>query len=389
MHHVTNTKVADSYQPIQSLESIRMLRDLLREPARYRDWFARYSAGVIYRLAYGKAVVTGDEQVVHDIEGIVERLAKVAARGSYLVDRLPILMKLPKAIAPFKQELGRLHERELGIFRQLRKDVEEELESGRAPQSWERDMIEQQEKFHLTDDEGAYLVGTLFEAGAGTTNIALQIWTLSIVHHPEWLQKMQNEIDSVCGEDRLPTLEDMPALPITRAVLKEVMRWQPVFPDGVPHLSIKDDTYDGLFIPAGSIVHANNWAIHHDPELYPEPYAFKPERWLDSQFPTYREPLTVHPNLHNYSSFGFGRRICPGQNIAERSLCLLTARIAWSCNISRAKDDQGNEIVPSLDEFTDDLVTEPRPFLFSLEARSQEKSNIINAEHEKLVAGSC
>lgn len=384
MHHVTNTNIANTYQPNQSVESLRMLRDLIRDPARYEHWFNRYSAGIIYRLAYGKAVFTGEEQVVQDIEGIVSRLAKVSRPGAYLVDRFPILMRLPAAIAPFKRELEGLHQRELKVFRQLMADVRVEMERGEAAKSWERDMIEQQAKFHLSDDEGAYLVGTLFEAGAGTTSVAMQTWLLCVVHHPEWFRKMQEEVDVVCGgASRLPTLEDMPQLPVTRAVLKEAMRWQPVFPGGVPHVSVKDDTYEGMFIPAGTIVHASNWAIHHDAQLYPDPEHFRPERWLDPQFPTYREPLTTYPNLHNYSSFGFGRRICPGQNIAERSLDLLTARVAWSCDIARARDESGKEVLPALDRFTDDLVSRPLEFPFLLKAREQARVDLIEAEHKR------
>ena len=54
----------------------------------------------------------------------------------------------------------------------------------------------------------------------------------------------------------------------------------------------------------------------------------------------------MYPNLQNYSSFGFGRRICPGQNIAERSLYIQIAKIAWSCDIAQKKDAAGNNIVP-------------------------------------------
>jgi hypothetical protein len=51
--------------------------------------------------------------------------------------------------------------------------------------------------------------------------------------------------------------------------------------------------------------------------------------------PTYRGLLGVYPNLQNFSAFSFGRRICPGQNIAERSVNIGVARIAWGCDIRR------------------------------------------------------
>ena len=76
-------------------------------------------------------------------------------------------------------------------------------------------------------------------------------------------------------------------------------------------------------------------AIHRDPELYPDPEVFNPGRWLSPDYPTYREPLDKYPNLQNFSAFGFGRRICPGMNIAEKSLYIVIARLAWTTKIAK------------------------------------------------------
>ncbi|KAL6241779.1 hypothetical protein RBB50_011312 [Rhinocladiella similis] len=145
---------------------------------------------------------------------------------------------------------------------------------------------------------------------------------------------MQEEADDVVGKDRLPDFDDIPQLPTVRAVAKETLRWRPVTAGGVPHELIKDDVYGGLFFRAGTSLHADQWAIHRDPELYPDPEAFNPERWLSPQYSTYREPLDKFPNLQNHSAFGFGRRICPGKNIADNSLHILIARMAWATHIS-------------------------------------------------------
>lgn len=145
----------------------------------------------------------------------------------------------------------------------------------------------------------------------------------------------------------------------------------------------KDDVYEGFFIPAGTVMHPNQWAIHREPELYPDPEAFNPERWLDPAFPTYKEPLSVYPNLHNYSNFGFGRRICPGQNIAERNLYLLTARIAWACNLSKAIDADGQEIEPPLYDYTSGFNAQPKWFPFRLSVRNSERLAIIDDDLER------
>lgn len=76
---------------------------------------------------------------------------------------------------------------------------------------------------------------------------------------PEVQRKAQEEIDRVIGKDRLPTLADRPSLPYIDAIVKEVLRWHPVAPMGLPHTSTADDVCEGYFIPRGSMLFANVW----------------------------------------------------------------------------------------------------------------------------------
>lgn len=386
MHHVTNTSVANSYHPAQILESTRMLRDLIQAPEEYERWFERYASGLIFRLAFGKTVNTGKEELVKRILETVHTVERVASPGAYLVDSFPSLMYLPRFLAPFKQELTTLHERELELFRGLVEDVRQEMQAGTAPECWERTFIERQADFDLTTDQGAYVVGTLFEAGSGTTAAAMMSFLLAMILHPEWLAKLQAEVDSVCGATRLPDFSDVPNLPTVRAVVKETLRWRPVTAGGVPHQLTQDDVYNGFYIPAGTNVHANQWAIHRDAAMYPDPETFNPSRWLDPSFPTtYKEPLTTYPNLHNYSAFGFGRRICPGQNIAERSLNILIARIAWACDLRKARDGEGKEITPPDYDYTAGFNVQPHWFPFELKVRSHERLEVVDRELERVM----
>jgi cytochrome P450 len=113
-------------------------------------------------------------------------------------------------------------------------------------------------------------------------------------------------------------------------------------------------------------------AIHRDPALYPDPEVFNPRRWLSPEYPTYREPLEKYPNLQNFSAFGFGRRICPGMNIAERSLHLVVARLAWAFKIARRPGFE----VPWYD-YTTGFNVQPKKFVFDITPRSAEKAAYV------------
>ena len=130
--------------------------------------------------------------------------------------------------------------------------------------------------------------------------------------HPEAQAKAQAEIDSVIGTDRLPTLADRDQLPYVEALVKEVFRWNPVAPQGAPHVSKEDDVHMGYFIPAGTMCIANIWRFLHDSATYKDPMAFRPERFMGPG--PEQDPRAY--------AFGFGRMICPGRVYAYEGIAV-------------------------------------------------------------------
>ncbi|KAH0295725.1 cytochrome P450, partial [Aureobasidium melanogenum] len=118
--------------------------------------------------------------------------------------------------------------------------------------------------------------------------------------------------------------------------------WRPPVPTGIPHESVKDDIYEGYFIPAGSVMHPLEWSISRDPEMFPNPDEFNPMRWLETKYPTFQEPLTKYPTITQYSQFGYGRRICAGMGVAEADLFVGIGSLAWMFSLS-ASDAQTEE----------------------------------------------
>lgn len=77
--------------------------------------------------------------------------------------------------------------------------------------------------------------------------------------------------------------------------------------------------------------------IHRNPTDFPSPDEFKPERYLAKN----RLP---YPHRQGYSSFGFGRRVCSGQALAEQGLFITIARLLWAFDIKKALDGDGKEM---------------------------------------------
>ncbi|KAG8710304.1 hypothetical protein FRC11_004651 [Ceratobasidium sp. 423] len=145
---------------------------------------------------------------------------------------------------------------------------------------------------------------------------------------PEIASKIQAEIDAQVGRDRIPTLHDRSVLPYTDAVLQEVIRYYPVFPLGLEHVASEDIEARGYRIKKGTILEGNIWAIMHDPTLYPDPYTFNPERYL-------KERPETDPRRF---LFGFGRRVCPGQHVANNGAFVMGAAFLSVFNISASEE---------------------------------------------------
>lgn len=86
-----------------------------------------------------------------------------------------------------------------------------------------------------------------------------QTFFMAMALNPHVVKKAQEELDRVVGSGRLPDFSDQENLPYISAVTKELLRWTCPFPIGLPKRAMKDDKYDGRFIPAGATIVENVW----------------------------------------------------------------------------------------------------------------------------------
>ena len=164
-----------------------------------------------------------------------------------------------------------------------------------------------------------------------------------MIAFPEVQRRAQAEIDAVVGRDRLPTFADAPRLPYVRAVIREVLRWRPGGPFSTPHVATEEDWYEGMYIPKGTVCISNVWHCNHDRSVFGEDAdQFRPERHLDERGELSPGPTETYQAGH--VSFGFGRRICVGKDLANESLFINTVRILWAAKLEPARDENGKDV---------------------------------------------
>jgi cytochrome P450 len=134
---------------------------------------------------------------------------------------------------------------------------------------------------------------TLLIAGHETTATTLAWAFERLVREPAVLDRLVAEIDAGDGDEYLT------------ATIRETLRRRPVLPNNAPRLVAKAIEVGGWQFEPGVCLVPNAYLVHHDPDLYPDPYAFRPERWLDQS-----------PGTYTWIPFGGGRRRCLGASFA-------------------------------------------------------------------------
>ncbi|KAI1075410.1 cytochrome P450 [Whalleya microplaca] len=358
-----------------SKERDRFLYLLYKDPSQYREYIEQFTARTVSRLSWGSPHPAPLLRLT--TFGLLETISPSGA----LPNVISWLMHLPTFLSPWQQKENARFKLEEGLLKGNVRYVHDRIHEGNAEPSFVRTFIntltQPGDKAKWGDEaEATYVVGQMAIAGALTIGSPIQSFILAMLHYPGWQRKLQDEIDTVC-EGRCPEWEDREKLPLLRAVVKEVIRWRPAVPTGIPHAIEKDDVYKGYFIPAGATVHALEWGITRDEATYPDAETFNPARWLEPKYPTYKEPLTLHPNLNGFSQFGFGRRTCQGIPIVEQDLFLSMGGMAWAFSLRKKRRADGTEVPIHWNDYTPLLIAKPAPFEFDAITRSQEKEIML------------
>ena len=352
---ILRPRASACYNPIIDLESKQLLFNMLTTYD-FVGQYQRYTASVMYILTFGMRIVTGEEWQFQRSLQCLQNFIKASEVGAWIVDALPTLNYLPEFLAPWKKTARDWSEDWEDLHK---RNMEDAL--ARPGWNWSKDLCAAKEAKQMSPIDISWDLGVVCDAGVETTHCTLEVFTLACLAYPEWIPTAQRELDEIVGPDRLPGFEDLDKLPYIQAIVEENFRWRHILPAGIPHKTLRDDTYKGFLIPKGAMIIPLFIAMRNDKALFDKPAEFVPERWLGKQ--------------HQAGNFGYGRRICTGRHIARSALTVAVARLLWAFNI-KSKDGQ-RVAVSETETFTSGLVGAPKHFEAVFEIRSERHREVI------------
>ncbi|KAF4890444.1 Cytochrome P450 monooxygenase atE [Colletotrichum fructicola] len=309
-HSLLNLNATKKYRSTQELESRILLQDLLNKPDQFYTINRRYSTSVILLATYGYRIPSFQDPLITKIFTVLEHLSVMMAPGAFAVEVLPALARLPERFFGNWRTWGRnAFAHDSKVYLELWQTLKQTTDDGSARDCFCKDFYLGDPKRNGIDDLlAAYTCGGLVEAGAETTATTINNWTLAMILFPDVMRKGQEELDRVVGSGRLPTWDDEKNLPYIRAMIKETLRWRPVNKFGMYHASTEDDWYDGFFIPKGSTVVLNWWAIQRDSSRFEQPDIFEPARFLEHPLTAAEYMNAPDPYDRDHFSYGAGRQ---------------------------------------------------------------------------------
>ncbi|KAF8259817.1 cytochrome P450 [Lactarius quietus] len=373
-HKYFQPSTVPQFRPKQTKATHGFLQKLLDSPEHFHQHMLLMAGSTILDIAYGLDIRTPDDPYLKRAEECLQIIVEAGNPGSYLVDILPAEIRSRMDARGVVQAQGREWRGAAERVYTIPFDfVKQSMADGTAKSCFTtlalRDITENDDRDYQEELIKA-LGGTMYTAGADTTVSILQTFLLAMLMNPTAQNQAQEEIDRIIGSDRLPTFEDEPNLPFVSALSKEVFRWQQAAPFAIPHRLTADDVYNGYFLPKNSIVLGNSWAILHDDRLFPDPFTFKPERFVGPNVDP-RIPASV-----DYA-FGFGRRVCPGRWMAQSFVFIVVASVLSTFRIEKSVRD-GRVIEPT-GAYTPGIFSSPEKFECAIKPRSREAEALVRA----------
>ncbi|KAG7232710.1 hypothetical protein INR49_008197 [Caranx melampygus] len=201
---------------------------------------------------------------------------------------------------------------------------------------------------HFHNENLLKSVTNLFSAGTETTATTLKMGLLLMAKNPNIQAQVQEELSSVVGS-RQVQVEDRKNLPFTNAVIHETQRVTKIAPQGIPHRTSKDVTFQGHFIRKGTTVYPLISSVLLDETEWERPHSFHPAHFLDKDGKFVKRDAFI--------PFSAGRRLCPGESLARMELFIFFTTLLQHFHVSLPPGISVDE----LDQANLCLILDPLP----------------------------
>ncbi|KAK7441016.1 hypothetical protein VKT23_016797 [Stygiomarasmius scandens] len=343
-------------------------KPILQTPERLLNHCLQHAGAIVRRVADGYKAKDHDDEFIKVRNITMDCFVEGASPSRSMVNSLPILQYVPEWVpgAGFQKIAKAWRPLYNASIKPPLDFAKQQLASGLAEESFSGALskknisLEEEDVYTLL---GLCLVVSLsfshinvahstFTGGGETTAVTVYFFFLMLCIRPDIQQRAHAEMDRVTGGSRLPTFEDREHLPYLEVLTKEVMRYHPVL----------------------MVSLTRRWVFHpqrkmsRDREVYADPETFNPERFLGSS--PEQDPRDI--------VFGFGRRICPGHFLAERSLYITLAICIATFDINLVVEE-GRPVLPEY-EPEGGPTSRVRPFEGIISARDPEITSAILGE---------
>ncbi|CAO2630614.1 Cytochrome P450 3A11 [Lemmus lemmus] len=171
-------------------------------------------------------------------------------------------------------------------------------------------------------------------AGYETTSSTLTFTLYLLATHPDIQKKLQEEIDVALPNKAPPSYDKVMEMEYLDMVLNETLRLYPIA-NRLERVCKQDVEMDGVFIPKDSVVMVPLYTLHHDPQYWPEPKEFRPERFSKEK------KGSIDPYV--YMPFGNGPRNCIGMRFALMNMKLALTKVLQNFSFQPCKETQVRE----------------------------------------------
>ncbi|KAF1959963.1 cytochrome P450 monooxygenase-like protein [Byssothecium circinans] len=341
-----------NFEPI-ILEHVHIfLQQLLKasranEPVNLTDRCKRLGTDIIARFGFGYRL---NMQTDPANDFVLPGLAGVSYKSNVYI-QAPMMMW--SGLGFF---FPRLYALKLKYLFLLKKMVKDRLKEGKEAKedlfSYMMDAKDPETGVKISLAELVSEATFFFPAGGDTTSTTLTAAFFYLSRNSNSYVKLASEIRRTFSDgDEIRSGSLLSSCTYLRAVLDETMRISPPISGTLWRELPAGDrgnkeplVIDGHVVPAGTWVGVNMYSIHHNEDYFPNPFAFKPERWLGGEDDSAPENTARKSLREVFSPFGIGSRACTGKTMAYLEASLTLARTVWYFDFERPKNAQLDRI---------------------------------------------